>query len=192
MIFHNCDNFPKKWGVFCFLFFVFCFVFCLFCFCFVFVFVFLFFLFVCFCFVLFCFVLFCFFGKVKLSCQPNMHATLAIATSVLFTVHYIHVPNLHLPIHANFRLKMFIWRKEGLTEESPLKHTIVNFTQHNLIKMSNILKQICHDTVVASHRQLCCIKSRVRDFLWKLLSFHTEIISYWNDFSQIHLGKCAS
>ena len=28
-----------------------------------------------------------------------------------------------------------------------------------------------------SHRLLCWIKSRVRDFLWKLLSFHTEMIS---------------
>ena len=27
-----------------------------------------------------------------------------------------------------------------------------------------------------SHRLLCCIKSRVRDFLWKLLSFHTEMV----------------
>ena len=28
-----------------------------------------------------------------------------------------------------------------------------------------------------SHRLLCCIKSRARDFLWKLLSFHTDMIS---------------
>ena len=28
-----------------------------------------------------------------------------------------------------------------------------------------------------SHRLLCWIKSRIRDFLWKLLSFHTEMIS---------------
>ena len=28
-----------------------------------------------------------------------------------------------------------------------------------------------------SHRLLCWIKSHVQDFLWKLLSFHTEIIS---------------
>ena len=27
------------------------------------------------------------------------------------------------------------------------------------------------------HRLLCWIKSRVRDFLWKLFSFHTEMIS---------------
>ena len=27
-----------------------------------------------------------------------------------------------------------------------------------------------------SHRLLCWIKSRVRDFLWKLLSFHTEMV----------------
>ena len=27
------------------------------------------------------------------------------------------------------------------------------------------------------HRLLCCIKSRVQDFLWKLLSFQTEMIS---------------
>ena len=28
-----------------------------------------------------------------------------------------------------------------------------------------------------SHRLLCWIKSRVRDFLWKLLSFHSEMVS---------------
>ena len=30
-----------------------------------------------------------------------------------------------------------------------------------------------------SHKLLCCIKSHVCDFLWKLLSFHTEMISAW-------------
>ena len=30
-----------------------------------------------------------------------------------------------------------------------------------------------------SHRLLCWINSRVREFLWKLLSFHTEMISAW-------------
>ena len=38
-----------------------------------------------------------------------------------------------------------------------------------------------------SHRLLCWIKSRVRDFQVKI-----ALILYWNDFSLIHLGKCAS
>ena len=38
-----------------------------------------------------------------------------------------------------------------------------------------------------SHRLLCWIKSRVRDFSVKI-----ALISYWNDFSPTPLGKCAS
>ena len=40
--------------------------------------------------------------------------------------------------------------------------------------------QVMHDLICmfhCSHRLLCWIKSRVWDFLWKLLSFHTEMIS---------------
>ena len=38
--------------------------------------------------------------------------------------------------------------------------------------------QVMHDMhVYYSHKLLCWIKSRVRDFLWKLLLFHTEMIS---------------
>ena len=38
-----------------------------------------------------------------------------------------------------------------------------------------------------SHRLLCWIKSRVRDF-----SVKVAFISHWNDFSLIPLGKCSS
>ena len=33
--------------------------------------------------------------------------------------------------------------------------------------------------ICCSHRLLCGIKSRIRDFLWKLFSFHTKMILNW-------------
>ena len=63
----------------------------------------------------------------------------------------------------------FFWHKSEDINKKGLFQTI------QLIPI--LCVQVMHDYVFhCSHRLLCWIKSRVRDFLWKLLSFHNEMI----------------
>ena len=88
-------------------------------------------------------------------------------------------------IHRFFNLKgifsdstnIFLWYESEDTKKKKQKKKKSLFPKFQLIPV--LCFQNMHDYVCfnCSHRLLCWIKSRVRDFPVKMLSFHTEMIS---------------
>ena len=78
-------------------------------------------------------------------------------------------PNVHIKgIFSDFN-NIFLWH------ESEDVHKKSLFPKFQLIPILRFHAWLC--VFHFSHRLLCWIKSHVWDFLWKLLSFHTKMVS---------------